>query len=206
MTQSGFDFGQASQFIAGVDEVGRGPLVGDVVTAAVILDPNQPINGLNDSKKLSEKSRESLAEEIKGKAMAYAIGRANVEEIDEINILQATMRAMVRAVNALKISPDFCQIDGNRIPKGLPCPAEAIVKGDGKIAQISAASIIAKVQRDAEMVELHQRHPQYGFDRHKGYATVEHLNALRTLGPLKEHRRSFAPVREALEATQKISL
>jgi len=199
MTQAGFDFIGEVQLVAGVDEVGRGPLCGDVVTAAVILDQSQPIVGLNDSKKLTEKKRLLLAEEIKSKALAYSIGRASVAEIDELNILQATMLAMVRAVKALKVKPEFCQIDGNRIPKGLPCAAEAIVKGDGKVAAISAASILAKVQRDAEMVELHNKHPEYGFDQHKGYGTKKHLAALATYGVLNEHRRSFAPVRNTLE-------
>lgn len=199
MTQSGFDFVGEVELIAGVDEVGRGPLCGDVVTAAVILDPTKPIAGLNDSKMISEKNRVKLAEEIKLNALAYAFGRASVAEIDELNILQATMLAMVRAVNSLHIKPQFCQIDGNRIPKGLPCAAEAIIKGDGKIAAISAASILAKVQRDAEMVELHKQYPEYGFDHHKGYGTKKHLAALAKYGVLDEHRRSFAPVRNTLE-------
>ncbi|MBU2862403.1 ribonuclease HII [Reinekea forsetii] len=201
MNQSGFDFGNAAQIIAGVDEVGRGPLAGDVVTAAVILDENKPIVGLNDSKKLSEKNRQALAEEIKEKALCYCIARASVKEIDELNILQATLLAMARAVNGLAVKPDFCQIDGNKIPKGLPCPAEAIVKGDGKIAAISAASILAKVTRDHELIELHQRHPQYGFNQHKGYGTVQHLAAIKKFGVIDEHRRSFAPIRNQLELT-----
>jgi ribonuclease HII len=199
MSQAGFDFTADATLIAGVDEVGRGPLCGDVVTAAVILDPAKPITGLNDSKQLSEKSRLALAEEIKEKALAFCIARASVEEVDELNILQATMLAMVRAVKGLTVAPDFCQIDGNRIPKGLPCPAEAIVKGDGKIPEISAASILAKVQRDAEMIELDRQYPQYGFARHKGYGTAEHLAALKAHGPIKLHRKSFAPVRVLLE-------
>ena len=201
MNQSDFDFANAAQIIAGVDEVGRGPLAGDVVTAAVILDEKKPIVGLNDSKKLSEKNRQALAEEIKDKALCYCIARASVNEIDELNILQATLLAMARAVNGLTLKPDFCQIDGNKIPKGLPCPAEAIVKGDGKIAAISAASILAKVTRDQELVELHQRHPQYGFNQHKGYGTVQHLAAIKKFGVIDEHRRSFAPIRNQLELT-----
>jgi ribonuclease HII len=198
MSQAGFDFGRSARIIAGVDEVGRGPLAGDVVTAAVILDPNKPILGLNDSKKLSEKRRLLLAEEIKDKALCFCIARASVSEIDELNILQATLLAMTRAVNGLTISPEFCQIDGNKIPQGLPCPAEAIVKGDGKIAAISAASIIAKVTRDLEMVALHQRYPEYGFNQHKGYGTAQHIAAIKQHGVIDVHRRSFAPVRNQL--------
>ena len=200
MTQSGFDFSTSARIVAGVDEVGRGPLVGDVVTAAVVLDPARPIIGLNDSKKLSEAKRLILAEQIKANALAYAFGRASVEEIDQLNILQATMLAMVRAVENLPMAVDFCRIDGNRIPKGLPCPAEAIVKGDGSVAEISAASIIAKVERDAEMITLHQAHPQYGFARNKGYGTAEHLRAIKEFGILAEHRKTFAPVKDMLKA------
>jgi len=183
--------------IAGVDEVGRGPLVGAVVTAAVILDPNNPIEGLNDSKKLSEKKRLLLAEEIKAKALAWSLGRAERHEIDEINILKATMLAMQRAVNGLKIHPDFVLIDGNKCPI-LTCPAQAVVKGDSLVPAISAASILAKVTRDAEMDILHQQYPQYGFAEHKGYPTAKHLAALKEHGPIMEHRRSFKPVRDAL--------
>jgi ribonuclease HII len=203
VAQSGFDFFEHAVVIAGVDEVGRGPLIGDVVTAAVILDPDKPIAGLDDSKKLSESKRELLAEQIKANALAYSIARASVEEIDEINILQATMLAMSRAVNALSVTPELCQIDGNRVPKGLPCPAEAIVKGDGKIPAISAASILAKVQRDAEMKALSKRHPEYGFDRNKGYGTKEHLKALNEFGVLKEHRKTFGPVKNLIELNGK---
>lgn len=200
MTQQGFSFFDDSQaLVAGVDEVGRGPLAGDVVTAAVILDPSKPIDGLNDSKKLTEKRRLLLAEEIREKALCISVARASVEEIDELNILQATMLAMVRAVKGLTIQPEQCLIDGNRIPEGLPCPAEAVVKGDGKIAAISAASIIAKVTRDAELDALHEMHPQYGFKNHKGYGTAQHLEALRQFGALPEHRKSFAPVKKQLE-------
>ncbi|MFQ3231499.1 ribonuclease HII [Reinekea sp.] len=201
MNQAGLDFASAARIIAGVDEVGRGPLAGDVVTAAVILDSNKPIIGLNDSKKLSAKNRAALAEEIKEKALCFFIARASVEEIDTLNILQATLLAMTRAVQGLSVQPNFCQIDGNKIPKGLPCPAEAIVKGDGKIAEISAASIIAKVARDQEMIELHERHPNYGFNQHKGYGTAKHLAAIKKYGVIDEHRRSFAPVRNQLNLT-----
>lgn len=201
MKQAGLDFISDARIIAGVDEVGRGPLAGDVVTAAVILDPNNPIVGLNDSKKISEKNRSTLALEIKEKALCFCIARASVEEIDTLNILQATLLAMTRAVEGLSIQPDFCQIDGNKIPQGLPCPAEAIVKGDGKIAEISAASIIAKVARDQEMIELHERHPNYGFNQHKGYGTAKHLAAIKQYGVIDEHRRSFAPVRNQLNLT-----
>lgn len=188
---------QKYQYIAGVDEVGRGPLVGAVVTAAVILDPNNPIEGLNDSKKLSEKKRLLLAEEIKVKALAWSLGRAERHEIDEINILKATMLAMQRAVNGLKIHPDFVLIDGNKCPI-LTCPVQAVVKGDSLVSAISAASILAKVTRDAEMEVLHQQYPQYGFADHKGYPTAKHLAALKEHGPIMEHRRSFKPVSEAL--------
>ncbi len=195
MSQADFDFSSAAKIIAGVDEVGRGPLIGDVVTAAVILDPKRPIEGLNDSKKLTAKKRELLAKQIHERALSVSIARSSVAEIDELNILQATMLAMKRAVLGLAVTPDFCQIDGNRIPLGLPCPAEAIVKGDGSIAAISAASIVAKVQRDFEMVELHNKHPEYGFDKNKGYGTAQHIAALKIHGVLPEHRRTFAPVK-----------
>lgn len=185
------------ELIAGVDEVGRGPLVGAVVTAAVILDPNNPIEGLTDSKKLSHKKRLALAEEIKQKAKAWALGRAEAEEIDELNILNATMLAMQRAVNQLKITPHFVLVDGNRIPP-LPMPAQAVVKGDSLVAEISAASILAKVARDLEMEELDKRYPQYAFAQHKGYPTKLHLEKLAEHGPLPQHRRSFAPVRKLI--------
>ncbi|MEE6075946.1 ribonuclease HII [Avibacterium paragallinarum] len=185
------------ELIAGVDEVGRGPLVGAVVTAAVILDPNNPIEGLTDSKKLSHKKRVALAEEIKQKAKAWALGRAEPEEIDELNILHATMLAMQRAVNQLKITPHFVLVDGNRIPP-LPMPAQAVVKGDNLVAEISAASILAKVARDLEMEELDKRYPQYAFAQHKGYPTKLHLEKLAEHGPLPQHRRSFAPVRKLI--------
>lgn len=186
------------ELIAGVDEVGRGPLVGAVVTAAVILDPNNPIQGLADSKKLSEKKRLALAEEIKQKALAWSLGRAEPQEIDELNILHATMLAMQRAVKSLKIQPHFVLVDGNRIPD-LAMPAQAIVKGDSLVAEISAASILAKVARDQEMAELDRQFPQYEFAKHKGYPTKVHLEKLAEFGALPQHRRSFSPVRITLD-------
>ncbi len=186
-----------AELIAGVDEVGRGPLVGAVVTAAVILDPNNPIIGLTDSKKLSEKKRLLLAEEIKQKALVWSLGRAEAHEIDELNILHATMLAMQRAVKSLKIRPHFVLVDGNRLP-ALDMPAQAVVKGDLLVAEISAASILAKVARDQEMRELDQQFPQYEFAKHKGYPTKLHLQKLAELGALPQHRRSFAPVRKLL--------
>ncbi len=192
-----YDIPQGYQFIAGVDEVGRGPLVGDVVTAAVILDPNNPIEGLNDSKKLSEKKRLALLPEIKEKALAWSVGRCSPREIDELNIFQATMVAMQRAVEGLRIKPDLVLIDGNKIPQ-LPMNAEAVVKGDLRVAQISAASIIAKVVRDQEMEELDKQYPQFGFAKHKGYPTKAHFEAIEQHGVIDEHRRSFGPVKRAL--------
>lgn len=189
----------AGLLVAGVDEVGRGPLVGAVVTAAVILDPARPIAGLADSKALTEKKRLLLADEIREKALSFALGRAEPHEIDELNILHATMLAMQRAVSALNIAPQHVLVDGNRTPR-FACAATAVVKGDARVAVISAASILAKVARDAEMTALHAQFPQYGFDRHKGYPTAAHFEALRVHGPIPEHRRSFAPVREALMA------
>lgn len=186
-----------AELIAGVDEVGRGPLVGAVVTAAVILDPKNPIIGLTDSKKLSEKKRLLLAEEIKQKALAWSLGRAEAHEIDELNILHATMLAMQRAIKSLKIRPHFVLVDGNRLP-ALDMPAQAVVKGDLLVAEISAASILAKVARDQEMRELDQQFPQYEFAKHKGYPTKLHLQKLAELGALPQHRRSFAPVRKLL--------
>ncbi|PDO84907.1 ribonuclease HII [Kosakonia sacchari] len=186
-----------THLVAGVDEVGRGPLVGAVVTAAVILDPKRPIIGLNDSKKLSEKRRLSLCNEIKEKALAWSLGRAEPHEIDELNILHATMLAMQRAVAGLAIAPEFVLIDGNRCP-ALPMPSLAVVKGDSRVAEISAASILAKVTRDAEMAELDIIFPQYGFAQHKGYPTAFHLERLAEHGATEHHRRSFAPVKRAL--------
>lgn len=180
--------------VAGVDEVGRGPLVGNVVAAAVILDPDQPIQGLADSKKISEKKRELLFDEIMQKAKAYCIALATPAEIDELNILHASMLAMRRAVEGLATQPDHVLVDGNRLPQW-SYSAEAIVKGDSKEPAISAASILAKVARDREMLALHELHPGYGFAQHKGYPTKAHMAALNTLGPLPEHRRSFGPVK-----------
>lgn len=183
--------------IAGVDEVGRGPLAGPVVAAAVILDPERPIAGLADSKQLTEKRREALSEMILEQALAWCIARAEVEEIDRINILQASLLAMQRAVLALNPMAELALIDGNRCPE-LPCPAQAIVKGDSLVAAISAASIIAKVARDREMVELDREYPGYGLARHKGYPSRQHLEALQSLGVTPIHRRSYAPVRRLL--------
>ncbi|HHX8311721.1 ribonuclease HII [Vibrio diabolicus] len=192
-----FEYPQGYQLVAGVDEVGRGPLVGDVVTAAVILDPNNPIEGLNDSKKLTEKKRMALLPEIKEKALAWAVGRCSPEEIDQLNILQATMVAMQRAVAGLQVQPDLVLIDGNRCPE-LPMDAQAVVKGDLRVAEISAASIIAKVVRDQEMEELDKLHPQFGFAKHKGYPTKAHFEAIEQHGVISEHRKSFKPVKKAL--------
>lgn len=182
---------------AGVDEAGRGPLCGPVYAAAVILDPSRPIDGLNDSKKLSEKKREALAPLIRERALAWAIGIATVEEIDRLNILHATMLAMRRAVEGLVVPPDQVLIDGNRVPPGLAVPARAIVGGDASEAAISAASILAKTGRDHEMMALAALYPQYGIAKHKGYPTAEHLAALRIHGPSPIHRRSFAPVAQS---------
>lgn len=185
------------QYIAGVDEVGRGPLVGDVVTAAVILDPNKPIAGLSDSKKLSDKKRTALSAEIKEKALSYCIARASVSEIDELNILHATMLAMSRAVAGLDITPDFVFVDGNRLPQ-LDMAAQAVVKGDALVAEISAASILAKVARDEEMIALDAQFPEYGFAGHKGYPTKAHFAALAEHGATEFHRKSFKPVQRVL--------
>ena len=192
-----FEYPQGYQLIAGVDEVGRGPLVGDVVTAAVILDPNNPIEGLNDSKKLSEKKRLALFPEIQQKALAWSVGRCSPEEIDQLNILQATMVAMQRAIAGLTIKPDLALIDGNRTPD-LAMDAVAVVKGDLRVAQISAASIIAKVIRDQEMEELDKQYPQFGFAKHKGYPTKAHFEAIEQHGVIEQHRKSFKPVKKAL--------
>lgn len=179
--------------VAGVDEAGRGPLAGPVVAAAVILDDKAPVKGLADSKALTARRRERLFDEIRAKALCCSVAMASVEEIDRLNILQATMLAMQRAVRGLRLKPAKVLVDGNRLPV-LDVVAEAIVSGDARVPCISAASILAKVTRDRMLDELHQRHPGYGFDRHKGYGTALHLDALRALGPLPEHRRSFAPV------------
>jgi ribonuclease HII len=183
--------------VCGIDEAGRGPLAGPVVAAAVILDPARRIEGLDDSKKLTEKRRESLAVEIREKAVAWAIAEASPEEIDSINILQATFLAMRRAVEVLKPQATRAVVDGNRCPK-IAIPVEAIVKGDGKIAAIAAASILAKTHRDRGMVQLHALYPQYGFDRHMGYPTAAHFAALAEHGASPIHRKSFAPVAQRL--------
>ncbi|MCW7540309.1 ribonuclease HII [Aquabacterium sp. A7-Y] len=185
--------------LAGVDEAGRGPLAGPVVAAAVILDETQPIEGLADSKQLTERTRERLFDEIRAKALCCSIAEASVEEIDSLNILHATMLAMRRAVEGLRLKPAKVLVDGNRLPV-LKVAAEAIVQGDAKVPAISAASILAKVHRDRLCLQLHELHPQYGFAVHKGYPTPEHLAALRTHGACVVHRRSFAPVRAALDA------
>ena len=185
-------------YIAGVDEAGRGALIGEVVAAAVVLDPNQPIKGLMDSKKLSETKRIRLAEEIRRKAIAWAIARASAREIDRTDILQASLLAMKRAVKALPKQPDFVKVDGNIIPQW-NYPSEAIVKGDARETCISAASILAKVARDSRMYELHSVYPEYGFNEHKGYPTAFHIQKLRECGPLPEHRLSYKPVRELMK-------
>lgn len=184
--------------IAGADEAGRGPLVVSVVAAAVILDPNNPITGLNDSKKLTEKKREKLFIEIQEKALAWAIAEATHTEIDDLNILQASLLAMRRAVEALKIQPQHVRVDGNKIPAGLQMSCEAVVGGDALHEEISAASILAKVTRDREMVELDAKYPQYGFAKHKGYPTKAHFEAIAQFGVIEEHRRSYGPVKKAL--------
>ena len=199
--QLGLDFALVEELVAGVDEVGRGPLCGPVVTAAVILDPAQPIAGLNDSKKLSEARRAKLFDEIREKALAWCIARAEVEEIDRLNILHATMLAMQRAVEGLQVMPRLALIDGNRCPK-LAVPSAPVVKGDSQVPAIAAASILAKVSRDREMQELEALYPGYGIGGHKGYPTPVHLEALRRLGPTPIHRRSFGPVRALLDTSR----
>ena len=188
---------------AGVDEVGRGPLCGDVVAAAVVLDPSQPISGLNDSKKLTEKKREALFDVIRAQALSYCVARASVEEIDRLNILHASMLAMKRAVDGLccdgaKLEPELVLVDGNRLPQW-QYRAEAVVKGDSKVAAIAAASILAKVVRDREMQAMDEQYPGYGLAGHKGYPTKVHLEALRRLGVTPIHRRSYAPVKALLD-------
>ena len=190
--------------IAGVDEVGRGPLAGSVVAAAVILDPSKRIEGLLDSKLLNEATRDRLDVEIREKALSYCIAEASVEEIDDINILHASMLAMSRAVDGLDVFPDIALIDGNRCPE-VACPSAAVVKGDQRVQAISAASIIAKVARDKMMMDLHQIHPQYGFDSHKGYPTAQHRQAIIDHGVLDLHRRTFKPVKEALARAELLS-
>ncbi|WP_312328865.1 ribonuclease HII [Acinetobacter sp.] len=188
--------------IAGVDEAGRGPLVGSVVAAAVILDPNNPIEGLNDSKKLTEKKREKLFIEIQEKALAWAIAEASAAEIDEHNILQASLLAMRRAVEALPVQPEHVLVDGNKVPQGLCMSCDAVVGGDALHAEISAASILAKVTRDHQMIEMDQKHPQFGFAKHKGYPTKAHFEAIALHGVIDEHRRSFGPVKKVIAALQ----
>lgn len=183
--------------VCGIDEAGRGPLAGPVVAAAVILDPERPIPGLNDSKKLSEKKRDALAILIRERAVAWAVAEASVEEIDRLNILHATMLAMQRAVAGLAVRPTGAMVDGNRCPH-LDIPAEAVIKGDGKIASIAAASILAKTVRDGGMHALHEQYPMYGFDRHMGYPTAAHCLALEAHGASPVHRRSFGPVAKQL--------
>ena len=195
--QQAFCLGAAG-LVAGVDEAGRGPLAGPVVAAAVILDELQPIKGLADSKHLGPRTRERLFDEIRARALCCSIAQASVEEIDALNILQATLLAMRRAVDGLRLRPHRVLVDGNRLPS-LPVPAQAIVQGDARIKAIAAASILAKVQRDRLCLDLHALHPQYGFDAHKGYPTAAHLAALRAHGACDAHRRTFAPVRAVLE-------
>ncbi len=194
--QPGFSFDSPDDIVCGVDEAGRGPLAGPVVTAAVILDPARPIDGLDDSKVLSAKKREALYEFIVERSLAFCIASASVDEIDTLNILHATMLAMRRAVQGLAITPTLAKIDGNRCPV-LAVRSEAVIGGDALVPSISAASILAKVTRDRLLVDLHGAFPVYGFDAHAGYGTAQHLAALREHGPCEHHRRSFAPVREA---------
>ena len=193
---------QGPRLIAGVDEAGRGPLAGPVAVAAVVFCPDRPrLNGLDDSKALTAAKRELLYDRIIERALAYSIILVDVAEIDSLNIFQATMQGMRRAVEGVAHVAQFARIDGNKIPKGLPCPAEALVGGDAIDRAIMAASILAKVSRDRYMLDLHRHHPEYGFDQHKGYGTPFHLAALKAHGPCLEHRRSFAPVRALLPAT-----
>jgi ribonuclease HII len=194
----GQPLGNDMALIAGVDEAGRGPLAGPVCAAAVILRPKHSPSGLNDSKRLTEEVRETLAPEIEATARAWAVAWASATEIDTLNILQASLLAMRRAIAQLRLTPTLALIDGNMCPEGLPCVARAIIGGDGLEPAISAASILAKVARDREMRRLDAAHPQYGFAQHKGYATPQHLAALRRFGPCPVHRRSYAPVRALL--------
>lgn len=195
-----FECAYQGHLLAGVDEVGRGPLAGPVVAAAVILDPSQPIAGLADSKKLSEKKREALFDEIKVKALSFAIAEASVAEIDQLNILHASMLAMKRALEALEPRAEYALIDGNRCPQ-LSIPSEPVVKGDARVPEIAAASILAKVHRDRYMVELDAQYPGYGLAKHKGYPTKAHLEALNSLGVQDFYRRSFGPVAKCLGAS-----
>jgi ribonuclease HII len=192
-----FEVDYAGPNLAGVDEVGRGPLAGDVVAAAVILDPAYPISGLRDSKKLTAARREELAKVIKEHALAWSVARASVAEIDEINILQASLLAMHRAVQGLQPQPGYVLVDGNRLPRW-DYASEPVIKGDDRVPAIAAASILAKVQRDSELIALEQQYPGYGFASHKGYPTPAHLQALQALGVTPQHRRSFAPVKKIL--------
>ena len=185
--------------LAGTDEAGRGPLAGNVVAAAVILDPARPILGLDDSKKLSEKKRLLLFDEIVQKALAWSIISISAQQIDEMNILQASLFAMRTAAEQLEVKPDHIFVDGNQTLPDCFCATTAIIKGDSRVAEISAASILAKVERDAQMQALHRQYPEYGFDKHKGYPTKAHREILNNIGPCPEHRRSYAPVREALK-------
>jgi ribonuclease HII len=197
LKQRGLNFDSPFDVICGVDEAGRGPLAGPVVAAAVIFDPAKPkIRGLDDSKVLTAKKRDELYDKIVDRALAYCVASASVEEIDTLNILHATMLAMKRAVEGLSVVPTLVKIDGNRCPV-LAVRSEAVIGGDALVAQISAASILAKVTRDRMLLQLHEMHPRYGFDAHAGYGTPQHLAALRDHGPCEHHRRSFAPVREA---------
>lgn len=189
--------------VAGVDEAGRGPLAGPVFAAAVILDAARPIDGLQDSKVLTAAKRLALAQEIRRHALAWQIASASVAEIDQLNILQASLLAMQRACMALSPAPGHILVDGRQIPVGLPCAAQAVVRGDAKVAAIAAASILAKTARDADCLRLHEQYPQYGFDQHKGYATAQHLACLKEYGPTPVHRYSFAPVRQAQEAVSR---
>jgi len=198
---NGYQLRYRGKLLAGVDEVGRGPLAGDVVTAAVILDPRRPVAGLADSKKLSVNRRNQLAEEIREKALSWYVARASVDEIDQYNILRATLMAMVRAVDGLTLKPEYVAVDGNRLPDW-GYAAEAVVRGDDKVPAISAASILAKVCRDAEMCLAEQAFPGYGFASHKGYGTRAHREAIALLGPCLIHRKSFEPVKSLLSARQ----
>lgn len=192
--------------LAGTDEAGRGPLAGNVVAAAVILDPDRPIDGLADSKKLTEKKRQRLSDEIKNRALSWSIVSISPQQIDQMNILQASLYAMKTAAEKLDIKPDHIFVDGNRQLVDCFCRNTPIIKGDSRVAEISAASILAKVERDAQMMVLHEKYPEYGFDRHKGYPTRVHREILNTIGPCPEHRRSYAPVREALQNCEALEI
>lgn len=202
MTEFSMEEYQHIELLAGVDEVGRGPLVGNVVTAAVILPKHHQIKGLTDSKALSEKKRNGLVDIIKDQAVSWALGRATPAEIDELNILQATFLAMQRAVDGLSVKPEMVLVDGNKLPKW-SFPSRAIVKGDSLVEAISAASILAKVARDEEMIQLDQQYPDYGFAKHKGYPTKYHMQLLQQLGPIAQYRKSFKPVKQWLEENDK---